>query len=114
MRARFDFPDDFELLAEPAVRSHAPEWRDEEFEISTGEEASWQTGPYGRYGFAARSNGFGGFNPASSGEWSRDNLAAYVDLEVDVTSGWRVGGALRWEDFDDFGTTTNFKLATRV
>ena len=24
MRARFDFPDDFELLAEPAVRSHAP------------------------------------------------------------------------------------------
>ena len=24
VRARFDFPDDFELLAEPAVRSHAP------------------------------------------------------------------------------------------
>ena len=24
VRARFDFPDDFGLLAEPAVRSHAP------------------------------------------------------------------------------------------
>ena len=111
--ADFSYPADVGLASDLNIAGGF-EWRDEEFEISTGEEASWQTGPYGRYGFAARSNGFGGFNPASSGEWSRDNLAAYVDLEVDVTSAWRVGGALRWEDFDDFGTTTNFKLATRV
>ena len=88
------------------------EKRTEEFEISTGERASWELGPYLEYGFASGSNGFGGFNPATSGAWDRDNVAAYLDLEVDATESWRIGGALRYEDFDGFGSTTNFKLAT--
>ena len=88
------------------------EWREEEFEIATGEQASWQIGPYQQYGFGTGSNGFGGFNPASSGTWDRANIAAYLDLEVNATENWRVGGAVRWEDFDGFGSTTNFKLAT--
>ena len=90
------------------------EWREEEFEITTGETASWDTGPYGADGFSARSNGFGGFNPASSGKWDRANIAAYLDLEADLTERWRVNGALRWEDFDGFGSVTNFKVASRV
>ena len=90
------------------------EMRSEEFEISTGESASWELGPYQQYGFASGSNGFGGFNPATSGAWKRDNIAAYLDLEVDATENWRVGGALRYEDFDGFGSTTNFKLATHL
>ena len=90
------------------------EWRNEEFEISTGEQASWEVGPYQQYGFGTGSNGFGGFNPAASGQWDRDNIATYLDLEVDATSDWRIGGAVRWEDFDDFGTTTNFKLSTHL
>ena len=90
------------------------EWREEEFEITTGEPASWDTGPYGADGFSARSNGFGGFNPASSGTWDRANIAAYLDLETDLTERWRVNGALRWEDFDGFGSVTNFKVASRV
>ena len=90
------------------------EKRTEEFEISTGERASWELGPYLEYGFASGSNGFGGFNPATSGAWDRDNVAAYLDLEVDATESWRIGGALRYEDFDGFGSTTNFKLATHL
>ena len=90
------------------------EWREEEFKISTGEEASWATGPYGADGFSARSNGFGGFNPASSGTWERANIAFYVDMEAAVTERWRLNGALRWEDFDLFGSVTNFKLASRL
>ena len=90
------------------------EWREETFKISTGEEASWATGPYGADGFSARSNGFGGFNPASSGKWDRANIAFYLDLEADVTDRWRLNGALRWEDFDTFGSVTNYKLATRL
>ena len=88
------------------------EWRKEEFEISTGEQASWEIGPYQQYGFGTGSNGFGGFNPASSGAWDRANIAAYLDLEVNATENWRIGGAVRWEDFDGFGSTANFKLAT--
>ena len=90
------------------------EWREEEFEISTGEQASWEIGPYEQYGFGTGSNGFGGFNPASSGTWDRANIAAYLDLEVDATDALRIGGAVRWEDFDGFGSTTNFKLATHL
>ena len=90
------------------------EWREEEFKISTGERASWEIGPYQQYGFGTGSNGFGGFNPASSGAWDRANVATYLDMEVDATENWRIGGALRWEDFDGFGSTTNFKLASRL
>ena len=90
------------------------EWRDEEFEITTGEEASWATGPYGADGFSSRSNGFGGFNPASAGTWNRANIAAYVDAEADVTDALRFGAALRYEDFDGFGSVTNYKVAGRL
>ena len=90
------------------------EARNEEFEISTGERAAWEVGPYQQYGFAAGSNGFGGFNPATAGSWDRSNTAGYVDLEVNPTEAWRIGGALRYEDFDGFGGTTNFKLATHL
>ena len=90
------------------------EWRNEAFEISTGEQASWEIGPYQRYGFGTGSNGFGGFNPASSGVWDRSNIAGYLDLEVNATENWRLGGAVRWEDFDGFGSTANFKLASHL
>ena len=90
------------------------EWRKEEFQITTGEPASWDTGPFGADGFSARSNGFGGFNPASAGTWDRNNIALYLDLEADVTDRWRLNGALRWEDFDLFGSVANVKLASRL
>ena len=90
------------------------EWRDEGFKIVTGEPLSWDTGPFGADGFSARSNGFGGFNPASAGKWNRANVAAYLDLEADFSDDVRLGGALRWENFDDFGSVINFKLAGRL
>ena len=90
------------------------EWRNENFEIITGERASWDTGPFGADGFSSRSNGFGGFNPASAGSWDRANLAAYLDLEVDMTPRWRLGGAVRLEDFDVFGGVVTYKLASRL
>ncbi|MDE0712260.1 MAG: TonB-dependent receptor [Rhodospirillales bacterium] len=90
------------------------EWREEEFEITTGEQASWEIGPYQQYGFGTGSNGFGGFNPTASGTWDRSNIATYLDLEVEPTENWLIGGAVRWEEFDSFGSTTNVKLATGV
>ncbi len=90
------------------------ELRTEKFEIATGERAAWEIGPYNQYGFASGSNGFGGFNPATAGTWDRDNTAAYVDLELNATDNWRIGGAVRYEDFDGFGNTTNYKLATHL
>ncbi len=94
------------------------EWREEEFEIKAGDRASWARGDYIATNVSATpkngSNGFGGFSPTAAGKWSRKNIATYLDLEVDITPDWRIGGAVRWEDFDDFGTTTNAKLSTRL
>ena len=90
------------------------EWRDETFEITTGDQASYEIGPLAAQGFSAASNGFPGFGPLAGGQWSRSNVATYVDLEADVVDGWLVGMALRFEDFEDFGTTTNGKLATNL
>lgn len=90
------------------------EWRDETFEITTGDQASFEIGPLAEQGFSAASNGFPGFSPLAGGQWSRSNIATYVDLEADVTDGWLMGLALRFEDFEDFGTTTNGKLSTNI
>ena len=113
LHADFVYPADVGLASDLNVAFGA-EWRNENFEITTGERASWDTGPFGADGFSARSNGFGGFNPASSGSWDRANWAAYFDLEVDMTPRWRLGGALRHEDFDGFGDVTTYKLASRL
>ena len=91
------------------------EWRDERFTIGLGDEPSWQIGPYAPQGFSAGSNGFPGFSPIAAGVWSRANTALYGDIEVTGgNDGWSLGGALRLEDFEDFGTTTNGKLSGRL
>ena len=90
------------------------EWRNERFEIDLGDEPSWQIGPYAAQGFSAGSNGFPGFSPIAAGAWSRGNTALYGDVEVrGLADAWTIGGALRLEDFEDFGTTTNGKLSGR-
>ena len=90
------------------------EWREEEFEVTQGQRESWFRGEYIGIGANNGSNGFGGFSETVAGEWDRENIAAYLDLEVDVTPDWTVGGAVRWEDFDDFGTETTAKFSTRL
>ena len=44
---------------------------------------------------------------------SRNNFAAYVDTELDVTKKWMVSVAGRFENYNDFGSTLNGKFATR-
>ena len=58
-------------------------------------------------------HGFAGFSPQQAGTWDRSNIAAYVDLEADVTDNFTAGVAVRFEDFEDFGTTTNGKFSAR-
>lgn len=59
------------------------------------------------------SNGFPGYTPAYTGSLNRDSYGVYVDLETDVTSSFFVNVAGRFEDYSDFGTTTDGKLAVR-
>ncbi len=80
------------------------EWREETFTLKAGEPNSYQ---------APGSNGFPGLQPKDSGSFSRDNFALYVDLEHFITENVMLQYALRWEDYSDFGSTVNGKLAGR-
>ena len=103
------------------------EHRIDRYGIFAGEEASWRN-----YGFVdsvtaggfvvqvdtlgrpAGSQGFPGFQPANVVDEARTNLGAFVDVEADLTSQFTLGGAVRFEDYSDFGTTLNGKLAARL
>ncbi len=45
---------------------------------------------------------------------SRDSYSLYGEAETDLTSRLRVSAAARFEDYSDFGTTLNGKLAARL
>jgi iron complex outermembrane receptor protein len=87
------------------------EYRLEEFEITVGQEESFLIGPLAPQGFSAASNGFPGFSNIAGGKFDRRNTAVYVDGEWEPTDSLLLGAAIRFEDFQDFGTTTNYKVA---
>lgn len=89
------------------------EWREESFRISPGDGPSTAIGPLTQQGFALGSNGFNGFSSRTAGTFDRRNWAAYADVEAQVTAKLLLAGALRYEDYDSFGSTTTGKLTAR-
>jgi iron complex outermembrane receptor protein len=100
-------------LNDPMNVATGLEWREESFEIISGEQASWKAGPLASQGFSIGSHGFAGFSPEAQGISSRRSIAAYVDVEAYLTDDFLVGVALRYEDFSSFGDTTNYKLTAQ-
>ena len=91
------------------------EYRDETFEIRNGEPNSFFIDPnLAAQGFGVGSNGFPGFQPGDSGANTVSAYGAYIDVEADVSERWLIGGALRWEDYNEFGSTLDGKFAARV
>lgn len=97
-------------LYEDLTVAFGAQWTEESFEIVAGEQASWEIGPYVDQGLSNGSNGFPGFQPQTAGISTRRNYAAYVDVEAEFTEKLLGAVALRFEDYDSFGTTTNYKL----
>ena len=91
------------------------EWRREEFTIGAGDQPSWEIGPYAAQGFSSGSNGFNGYRAdTTAGTWSRSNIAVYGDVEFSDPGRWTLGTAVRFENFDDFGKTVNYKVSGRL
>jgi iron complex outermembrane receptor protein len=102
------------------------EYRIENYEIFAGEEGSWRNygivdsvingivTPVDKLGRPGGSQGFPGYQPSDVVDEFRTNLAAYVDTEFDFTNRFMVGAAVRFEDYSDFGSTLNGKLASRL
>ena len=91
------------------------EYRDETFTIRNGEPNSFFIDPnLAAQGFGVGSNGFPGFQPGDAGENTVRAWGAYVDVESNVNEVLLVGGALRFEDYADFGDTLDGKLTARL
>jgi len=91
------------------------EYREETFQIRPGEPASYGNGPAGG---APGAQVFPGFQPIIGGqrvdrERSRHNISAYVELDADVSDRFNLQLAGRYEDYSDFGSSINGKLAAR-
>lgn len=88
------------------------ESRVETFAVTAGEESSYRNySPTS--GITGGAQVFAGFQPTNAGKNSRSSYAAYIDLEQDFTEAFTVGAALRFENYTDFGSTLNYKLAAR-
>jgi iron complex outermembrane recepter protein len=104
------------------------EYRFEEYRIFAGETASWKqyldangqppvfsiNGPGDTTFRPGGSQGFPGFQPKDVVSESRKNFAVYADAELDITKSILIAGAVRIENYSDFGWTDNYKLATRL
>ncbi len=56
---------------------------------------------------------FAGFLPSNQIDANRSSVAAYVDTEFDISEAFLIAAALRFENYSDFGSTFNYKLAAR-
>lgn len=91
------------------------QYRVDNFTLTAGDEASYQVGP-----LAASKNktpgsqGRVGIDKADITDKSRSNIGLYVDVESDITNKLLIAGALRYENYSDFGSNISGKLATRL
>jgi len=93
------------------------ELRTDEYKIIAGEEYAFRDydTDNGVSLFAAdRSGGIQGFpgiGPQSAVDETRDVFSLYVDAEYQITESFNINAAARYDDYDGFGDTLNFKLA---
>ncbi|MEM8984775.1 MAG: TonB-dependent receptor [Pseudomonadota bacterium] len=108
INANFSYAIDSGLASDLNIAFGA-EYREEEFDLFAGDPASFALGPLADQGFSSSSNGFGGFPRDTSA--TQDSTAFYIDVEADVTERLTLQAAVRYEDFSEFGDTTNGKIA---
>lgn len=85
------------------------EFRHENYKLGAGEPGSY----FGVPGLAGGSQVFPGYQPQNAVDESRSSIGAYMDLEADITDRFVGNAAVRFEDYSDFGSTLNAKLAGR-
>ena len=80
------------------------EYRIEKYQIAAGDNASSE---------GSGSESFPGFGAANTVNASRTNGAAYLQGDLDITKKLFIGTAVRFENYSDFGSTFNYKVAAR-
>ncbi|MGH2664823.1 TonB-dependent receptor [Flavobacterium sp.] len=126
------FTRNFENVMKGLNIAFGTEYRVERFKIFAGEQASYSlydingnvvtaaTDPadyvYDPNGDPrpGGSQGFPGYSPDNEVNKSRSNFAAYVDTELDYSDDINLAVAVRYENYNDFGSTFNAKIAQRI
>jgi iron complex outermembrane receptor protein len=125
----FVYPIAMDAFASDLTFAFGAEYRDERFETIIGEEAAWDAGDYAFQNvngsntysdgttplpnLSIGAHGFAGFSPPQAGLWGRSNIAVYTEAEADLTDSFTASVAVRYEDFESFGDTTNYKVSMR-
>jgi len=96
---------DFSLPISDSVNlAFGAEAREEKYTVVAGEpDATFRGGP----------SGMTASRPSEAGQFTRDNIAVYADIEHDVSDALLMQYAVRYENFSDFGPTSNAKIAFR-
>ena len=109
----FTKPVELSFLAETANLAFGAERRVETYKIGAGDPMSYQVGPGAPAGLPSGSNGFPGYSSSQAGSWDQTSYAGYVDLDLSWTDAFSTDIAIRYEDFSEFGSTTDGKIAAR-
>jgi iron complex outermembrane receptor protein len=92
-------------LASPINLAFGAEYRENTFTIGQGNfEATYFEGGQSYPGFLA----------TDAGKHKRHNVAGYGDIAINPIEMWKIDGAVRVEDYSDFGTKWTWKVTTRV
>ncbi len=107
-----NFSKPFKNIAQGLNLAAGAETRIERYNLYSGEEASYKN--YDTSGIkASGAQGFPGYQPADAVTANRSTIGAYVDAELDITKRWLLTGAVRAENYSDFGFTSNYKMSSR-
>ena len=126
-----DFNKYLEDIAAGLSIAFGMEYRTENFGIFSGEASSYglydvngvlitnpavQTVAFDSNGddLPGGSQGFPGYSPANEVNRSRTNYGLYFDTELNLSESFLLAGAVRFENYSDFGNTFNGKLASRL
>ena len=105
-------PIEIAAFSSPLNFAFGAEYRDETYKIGAGDPGSRVAGPTAAI-FGVGSDGFQGFPVDSAGSFSSESYAGYVDFETDFTEQLSGGIAARFEDYDEFGSTFDWKISGR-
>ncbi len=116
-----DFTTTLDFANQPLKTAFGLEYRWENYEITAGAPDSFRDGGFrildGPNAGALAALGaqvFPGFRPSDAVDIDRTSYAAYVDFELNPTDRLLLNLAGRFEDYSDFGTTFDVKLAGRL
>ncbi|MEO8101398.1 MAG: TonB-dependent receptor [Betaproteobacteria bacterium] len=111
LTTNFDMSRFYAGIANGMNLAFGAEYRRENYQIMAGETGSYVDADGVGFGGNAGSQGFPGFQPGDRTDRNRHSVAAYLDVETDLTAQFKTQAALRYEKFSDFGSTLTGKLA---